>query len=55
MCYTILKATYPPGGKAMLRQYDFSFPMPDLTHVNSELAVKLHGALMESIHADAAG
>ena len=38
----------------MLRQYDFSFPLPDLTLVHSELAVKLHGALMHSIPADAA-
>ncbi len=33
----------------MLKQYDFSFVVPDLDAVRSEVAVKLHGVLMHSI------
>ncbi len=33
----------------MLKQYDFSFGVPALDAVHSEVAVKLHGALMHSI------
>ena len=39
----------------MLKQYDFSFPLPDPALVRSEFAVKLHGALMHSISGEDAG